>query len=152
MDKIIKKVQQDYIAAKLRDDELELRNIRWDMHEGDYLITLDAVSCYRIPCEKLHIKLPEAAHSSVLGNLVKNDEGYRPAKYVGVLDGGLALFKADDLSVIASAKKAKIFTDIKGGTCRIRSEKTAIKFYDADEKFVGVLLPIRQQPGKTYEL
>lgn len=151
MDKIIKKVQQDYIAAKLRGD-IGPRSPHWSRDGDDYLLTTDGIALYRIPSEKLHVKLLETDQSSVLERVAKNETGYLPAEYRGVRDGGLAVFKAGGLVVVADAKKAKIFTDIKGGTCKIQSEKTAIKFYDAEGQFVGLLLPVRQKLGQDYDL
>lgn len=147
MIKIIKKVQQEYIATKLRGDK-----VYWCKVEGGILLALNDYAFYHIPAELLHVKLDEAEHSTVLKKIGETDDSYLPAEYRGTSKDGWDVFKAGDLIVIADHKKAKIFTDVKDVTFKIKDKNMIIKCYSAGGQPLGGVMPLRQEPGRNYDI
>ena len=147
MIKLIKKVQQNYIDAKLREDK-----VSWCKVEGGVLLTLNGYALYHIPAELLHVKLDEAEHSTALKKIVEADDSYLPAEYRGTTKDGWDVFKAGDLIVIADHKKAKIFTDVKDATFKIKAKNMLIRCYSAGGQPLGGIMPLRQEPGRNYDI
>ena len=147
MDKIIKKVQQDYIAAKLKDDRAA-----WCKTENGIMLTFDGASLYVIPNQQLHIALQPSGEVPKIKTIIEKDDGYRPGEYKGNTCDGFAVFRADDMTVIADPKRVKPFLNVKGVQIKIQSPITAIKFYSANDEFIGAVWPQRQKHGRSYEL
>ena len=145
----IKKVQQDYIAAKLKDQKTY-----WfdgesnpDTNDQYVMIALDQYSLYIIPSALLYIKLADGDRAPGLSHVAKCD-GYQPAKFNGTTPEGLQLFEVDGTNILADPKRTKPFLAVKGVRVMGKGALNAIQFYTENGKFLGCVMPIRPKSSQ----
>lgn len=138
MFRLIKKVQQDYIAAKLQD-----KRTHWcEFREGVLLTTTGHTLLY-IPDTLLYVKLDASENATYLKSFGDEKDGDLPAEYKGLTAEGLAIFAAGGKEALTQEKLVKPFLAVKGVQIKVKDEKSPVRFYTADDMFLGLVMPMR---------
>lgn len=143
MIKLIKKTQQDYIAAKLQG-----QNAHWCEFGEGVLLALTSTSLCYIPNDLLHVKLDEAENVPGLEHFGREGDGNLPAEYKGTNADGLVIFAAGEKEVFAQQKLAKPFLAVKDVMIKIKDGKSPIRFYTAGGSFLGLVMPMRKKGAR----
>lgn len=136
--KLYKKIQQDYIAAKLNEKEA-----LWDEVRGGIVLTLDRSSLYRIPAAALHIKLDKDDMSPNLHRFMdggKFGTDHQPAEFVMITRNGLHIYRTEAGALGLDPKLIKPFDAVKGVQARGSEKGYHVRFYTADGIFLGLAM------------
>lgn len=136
--KFYKKIQQDYIAAKLNKKEA-----LWDEVEDGIVLALDRSSLYHIPVAALHIKLDEDDMSPNLHRFMdggKFGTDHQPAEFLAITRNGLHVYRTKAGYLGLDPKLIKPFLAVKGVKTRGSEKGHHVRFYTADGIFLGIAM------------